>query len=384
MIRHIEGFDLSSFDGSGLPYDINFGIFAQGSMITGQSQGQSWWFFNSAGGEGDYTKVLDSQGTWIYNIWFRPQVTATGTQTQTWPESTWFQVSDSTGVLFYLHQLPTGHTILRGSADEDLLDLGKFPVGTWAAIQIKLTAAGFVVRLNGVQIGADVVNVWRPPDRFTFRWKGTAGINLDNLVVCDGQGANNADFLPYPWAVASRYPSEATTSQWTPHGFPDAVTCVFDHQGVPTSSEYPDGEKGYLKPTSIGQRALFELQDFACQGRILGVALCVVAKPLSGGQGVKLIVEETNARHTIADPALSTRSVQLPGLPDLDDYITYLGIAETDFETGAAWTDGDIGKYSWGVESDGTDVHVTQIFLQKVVTLANLPFSCGGAANYAF
>lgn len=384
MIRHIEGFDLSSFAASGLPYDINAGIFAQGDMITGQSQGHSWWFFNSAGGEGDYTKTLDAQSKWIFNIWFRPQITATGTQTQSWVDATWFRAFDAIGVLFYLHQTVTGHTILRGSADEDLLDLGSFPVGTWAAIQIKLESTGYTVRVNGVLIGTGAVGVWRPPDRFTFRWKGTAGINLDNLVVCDGQGTANADFLPFPWAVASRYVLVPTTSGWTPVGFPDAVTCVYDHQGVPTPGEYPDGDTGYIKPTGAGQRALFEPLDFVCQGRILGLALTVVAKPLSGGQTLKLIVEEQAGLHTIDIPSLTTRAVELPGLPQLDDYRAYLGIAETDPETGTDWTDGDISRYSWGVESVSTDVRVTQIFLQKVITTANLPYFCGGAGNYGF
>lgn len=384
MIDHVEGFDLSSFDASGLPYGINAGIFAQGSMITGQSQGQSWWFFNSAGGEGDYTRILPAQPIRIINLWYRPLVTATGTQTQVWFDVQFYRIGDASGTLFYLRQRTTGHVELRGSADEVLLDLGLFPVGQWAAIQIKLQASGFVVRLNGVQIGADVVGVWRQPDRFTHRWQsGSPGINLDNYVLNNGQGAHNTDFLPYPWAVASRYPVVATTSQWAPHGYADALTCVYDHQGVPTASEYPDGDHGYIQPTGVGQRALFELQDFTCQGRILGVALSVVAKPVTGSPGLKLIVEEKTV-HTLAEPTLSGRSVQLPGLPDLDDYNAYLGIAETDPETGTFWTDGDLGNYSWGVESDSVDVHVTQIFLQKVVTLASLPFNCGGASNYGF
>lgn len=383
MIRHIEGWDLSSFEASGLSYVINAGIFVQGVIITGQSQGQSWWVFNTGFGEADYTRILDAQPVWTLNIWFRPQVTATGTQTQTWIDAVWYQIADATGVLFDLHQHTDGTMDFRGSTGEILATFGPNPVGTWAALQIKVQSTGFVIRLNGVQIAAGTVNVWRQPDRFTHRWQGGAGFNLDNYVLVDGQGAQNTGFLPYPWAVASRYPAVATTSQWTPNGYANALTCVFDHQGVPTPSEYPDGESGYIKPTVTGQRALFEMQDFTCQGRILGVALSVVAKPLSGGQSMKLIVEET-AIHTLAEPTLAGRSVQLPGLPDLDDYVTYFGIAETDPETGTFWNDGDLGRYGWGVEADTTDVHVTQIFLQKVVTLASLPYSCGGAGNYGF
>lgn len=380
MIRHIEGFDLFEFAASGLPYLINSGIFAQGSMIAGQSPGQSWFIFNTGFGQAEYLKILDVQPIWIVNIWFRPLTTPN--IIQVWRNSTFYRIQDVTGTLFDLHQQTDGTVLFRGSGGVTLATLGPFPVGDWAALQVKVTATAWTVKVNGVTVATGAPAVWRQPDRFMHRWDASSGLNLDNYVICDGQGTANNDFLPYPWRVDSMYPFATASNAWGIHLKPDALQCVYDHPAP--SVTVPDGDNGYIKPTAIAQRSLYQMNASPCVGRVLGLALSVVAKPTTGSPTVQLIVEQ-NAVTSLAQPTLATRAVQLPGLPELDDYFTYLGISETQPVDGSRWTDGAIGRANWGVESDSADVHVTQIFIQKVTTLApTLSYDCGGAGSYAF
>lgn len=386
MIRHVDGFDVSVFDLSGLPYTINLGIFAQGGVVLPQAgNGQSWWIFNTAFGSAEYLKVLDPQSVWIVNLWFRALVAATGPQTQTWVASTFYKIQDAVGTLFDLRQLTTGHVLLRGSLGETLLDMGPFPVGDWVALQVKVSAGAWTVKVNGVTAGTGVPGVFRNPDRFMHRWAGGAGFNLDHYVICDGTGTENNDFLPYPWRVDSMYGFATIQNAWTVRVRADALQCIYDHLNAPSGATfYPDGELGYLKPTAGGQRALFQMIDSPCVGRVLGLALSVVAKPTTGTPTVQLIVKQT-AVAMLAQPTLGARAVELPGRPELDDYFTYQGISETQPEGGERWTDGKINEASWGVEADSADVHVTQIFVQKVTT-TDLTFSydCGGVSNYGF
>jgi len=388
MIRWIEGFDLFAFTASGVPYTINSGIFSQGSMLTGQQQsGQSWWIFNTAGGEADYEKLLDAQPTWIINFWFRPLRQGSDPQPQIWADSVFYRISDGTGVLFDLRQRTTGYVEFRGSAATVLATIGPFPVGVWAALQLKITSSTWNIRVNGEEVATGVPNVWRNPDRFMHRWQtGNPGLNLDNYVICDGQGTLNNDFLPYPWRVDSVYPTATASNAWTVNGQTDALKCVYDRLGNPPPGlfGYPDGEKGYLQPTGAGQRALFQLTESPCVGRVLGLAHSVVAKPVTGSPTVKLIVRQNSLVTVLAQPMLGTRAVQLPGLPWLDDYFTYLGISELDPVTSTFWTDGGISEARWGVESDNADVHVSQIFVQRVSTMANLSYDCGGNTPYGF
>jgi hypothetical protein len=388
MIRHIEGFDLFAFTASGVPYVINSGIFSQGAMLTGQHfAGQSWWIFNTASGEADYEKLLDSQPTWIINFWFRPLRQGSDPQPQIWADSVFYRVSDSMGVLFDLRQRTDGTVDFRGAAATVLEVLGPFPVGVWAALQIKLTAGAYTIRVNGAEVATGVPLVWRTPDRFMHRWQtGNPGLNLDNYVICDGQGSLNNDFLPYPWRVDSVYPTATVLNEWTATGQSDALKCVYDRLGNPPpgSFGYPDGEKGYLEPTGVDQRALFQLTESPCVGRVLGLALSVVAKPVTGSPTVRLVTLQDSGLTELAQPTLVTRAVSLPGLPWLDDYFTYEGISETDPETGVYWTDGAINRAAWGVKSDSVDAHVTQIFVQRVATTANLSYDCGAVGNYIF
>lgn len=386
MIRYVEGFDLTDFSCSGLPYIINSGIFAQGQMITGQTaDGRSWWIFNTGFGEADYTRIIDSQSTWIVNIFFRPLTAATGSQTQVWRDVIFFRMSDTSGVIFDLHQHTDGTIDFRDSTGAILFVIPKTTVGEWNGLQIKTSGSGWEIRSNGVTLGSGTDTPIRPIDRFTFRWTASAGLNLDHYVINDGQGSVNNDILPYPWRVTSYYPLSATKQQWTAHIQTDPVKAVYDHLLAPQpTGEYPDGDLGYITPTAASQDSTYEIQAPACFGRILGIAINVCAKPNTGAQSFQ-IIGSNNSTHVFGTFAAVSRTVQIPGRPELVDYITYQAISETNPETGLPWTDGDLDKWSFGVRSVDTDLNVTQIFISKVTTTkAGVSFDCGGVGSYAY
>lgn len=386
MIRLIDGFDLVDFFNAALPYQINSGIFEQGQMLAGQTPGgQSWWIFNTGFGEADFTVILDNQPTWCINLWFRPLTSATDPQTQVWRDVIFYEIGDVLGTTFDLRQRTDG-TVQFRSATVPVAIFGPVVVGLWTAVQIKVTATAWTLKVNGVQVGTGVPGLWRQPDRFTFRWDNAAGLNLDHYVLNDGQGVQNNDFLPYPWRVDTAYPLAIVQNGWGVHGQTDALKCVYDRFGFPPSEgEYPDGDLGYLQPTGIDQLALFQMTDLPCVGRVLAATLNVVAKPTASTQQVKLVVEEASL-HVLSEPSVVGRSIQVPGSrPELTDYVTYQAITETDTEAGTGWTVGAVNRAAWGVKSDTIGVRVTQIFVSLVSTTnPAVSFDCGQAGNYGF
>jgi len=219
------------------------------------------------------------------------------------------------------------------------------------------------------------------PDRAGFRWEslGSSGIIVDDLYVADGSGGHNNARLG-PCRVMTLPPSsDRVLAGWTPNIIGPDFQMLYEFPGGNFHAGIPDQDTTYLSG-SAGASDLYGFAAFSCVGLVLGVAVNAVAK---GASPVALALECSPDPGNV--PVQTVASVAPPASGAV--YAALQAITETDLFSGAVnWTDGDVAHAEWGIGlTSGTNVHVTQFTLEKLVTLRNVPFSCGGSqASYSF
>ncbi len=127
-----------------------------------------------------------------------------------------------------------------------------------------------------------------------------------------------------------------------------------------------------------------------CYGLILAVALTAIAKANVSNSALNLL---TRPRNQVFN--LGNRPLAYPGpgqqfvgnVASKINYAAYQAIAVNSPQSGGPWIDGEILGAAWGFELPlfaSPAQQVTQLFLEKLVTLENKAFSCGGSPNYSY
>lgn len=265
-------------------------------------------------------------------------------------------------------------------------NFGALPINTWVYLEIKVHfGVGGRIQVNiedQAVLDVNPVNVGRStpqnPDRLSILYQAlsSSGYILDDLYYADGSGAVNKDFLGICRVTADFPNSDATAEHWTPNLA--GATHVSRIQEQPPAAPCPDGDSTYLQGNHVGDIDLFTLNSMPCYGRVLGVAANATGRIASGGAAaVDLLV-----RPKPSDPLSQTL---IGGTTALQaSYHGLQGVSDRSLITGDVWTDREIDGAWWGFEAISGVPRMTQLYIEKLTSLRNVPFNCGGSAFYSF
>ena len=249
-----------------------------------------------------------------------------------------------------------------------------FSPGSWLAGYLELTAIGlgttsttWALYLNDALLLSGTANTLSlgMPDRVNVCNQGVGGagfngVAFDNVYIGDTRLG--------PARVTTLLPISDAAGVWGAVPGPTRFSAVDDRFGDP--SGYPDGDSSYISPTTGSQLFTVGATDGTpspCYGRVLGVMVNVC---LSGSGSVDVIVVQQSTPTTVgtitATGGYHTRQVFVP----------------LSLVSGTFWNDAEINGTFWGL-GNASGVRVTQMFLEKVVSLRNVPYSCGGG-SYSF
>jgi hypothetical protein len=242
---------------------------------------------------------------------------------------------------------------------------------TWLAGMLELSVSNFgssstawTLYLNDVRLifGTVDTSAYSLPDRFTLCNQPVAG-SIFNGVIFDNVYA--ADSRLGPVYISSLLPTGDASGNWITIPGPTRYASVDD--SAASLSVYPDGNSSTIAP-GASTNQLFLFGQSPCYGRNLGVMVNVCYR--SGS--VDGIVLQQSAIYDLG-PLPANGST----------FHTYQQFAAVSFVSGTYWTDAEIKGAFWGVGNAAGSVVVTQMFLEKLVSLRNVPFNCG-SANYSF
>ncbi len=218
-------------------------------------------------------------------------------------------------------------------------------------------------------------------DRWSFTAgavpQGFGGAMFANIYINDGQGVAPWNDRLGPVRITTFSPVKDASGRWaiTPGTNASAYLSVNDllngsPGGDPNGS--PDGDFSYLTPNAFGSAEFFIVGGQPCYGLILGVNVCVCFRGTTGSAGLEALLLQNSAVHNLGVLNVS------------GGYHTEQQFVGTSFSSGLYFTDGEISGSYWGfLTNSSLDLRVTQIYLEKIVSLRNVAFGCGGG-SYSF
>ena len=215
------------------------------------------------------------------------------------------------------------------------------------------------------------------PDTVTFQWVSSGSPHslwIDNLQIFSAAALTDRNG---PACVTGEIcTSIVSKGGWTfagSHGT-SLIQAIAD---TASYTELPDGKLSYDVPGSGNLTVLFV--GSPCFGLVLGVALNVVATPVSSNVGMTMVANERAAFYVIGVASVIDTG-PFPDISDLDGYATYQAVAQLNGE-GSNWNDLQISTAQWGIEAAA--VFVTQMYLEKLTDLTGQKYGCG-ESSYSF
>lgn len=173
---------------------------------------------------------------------------------------------------------------------------------------------------NTIQIGCD----YGSPLNFTNY------TYFDDLYICDGTGTTNNSFLG-DCRVETLFPKGAGTTSWTPSAGAN-WQCVDDPQF--------DGDTSYVSSNTMGQIDTYTMTNLpSTPVKVFGMQHTYAAHKLDAG--IRTVSSQIVSG--VATPTVSA-------VPIYDTYVFTEVIAETDPNTGAAWTASAVNSVQTGIK----------------------------------
>jgi hypothetical protein len=405
MLRFVDGFDamdasgyLGGASGLQLPakyYDASVITGDQIAMVGGRFGGQALQQINTGFASANYVKAFAAQTQWAVGFAFQLHSGLAGSDPLFY---TLAAANLATQVVGLAYETATGKLLVYRNGGGTNASKGTLvkntgvvlPNSSWTYLEIFVIVAGASSVLQVFQddvaiadygpTGTDgTINLGAANiDRACFRWEslGTAGYYIDDYYIADGTGAlNNTRLGPCRIMSETVIGDASLSGGWVRNGGATDTDRVNEY---PPGSGHgvPDWLFSYLAGTASCSD-LFNVASPQCVGRILGVAVnatCQGFPPAS----VALLCQPIGA----AGSAVTLASLSPPA--GGSDWACLQGIAEQDLATGASfWTDGDIGRAWWGAGLSSGAANMTQIYLEKLVSLRAVSFDCGVLNSYA-
>lgn len=202
-------------------------------------------------------------------------------------------------------------------------------------------------------------------DRYSHIQHGFEDHNIDDHYCSDGAQLGPCRVTGFP-------PSTDAIAGWVPAAGASHVAMVGEF-GNRAGLNTPDNLDTYVQSNAAPQTDTFNFVSPACYGRILALALNVDALQISPTTAANLITRRGGTIYTIGTTPSFT-----------SDFLIYQVVSSTSPVTGTFWDDPEIAATQFGYVSAGSGISdVTQFFLEKLVSLRNVPFRCAGG-NYSF
>ena len=234
-----------------------------------------------------------------------------------------------------------------------------FTRNVWRYIELVCSATGWAVYVDDVLDTQQTVTmpIGTGMDRYSFQKFASEDFQLDDHYAADTRLG--------PCRVTGLPPAYGSTHQWSPlSGTNLSQVSEFGNR----VSSTPDDDVTFVSSSSAGDQDLFGWRTPACYGRILALAVDVSGRALSGSPAVNPLFRVAGNTYALGFGAVYGAS-----------YAIQQAISPLNPATNATWTDEAIGGGLFGYQMAGSGTgRVTQVFIEKLVTLRNVSFDCGG------
>ena len=383
MIRATHGFDccdpggaLLGWDFTSHANDFDFSRVQAGKPGTGSGNCFYPWF--DSFGYPTLTRIFDPQSFWVCGLDAAQYYNLVGPGPAT--QSRFLEMSDSISAMIGLQFEADGSISIQDLVHST--EIGRSPAplyspGSWGPY-MELRCSGFGGSGVSCELWLDDVKQasgsaaigGRFADRVTIRQQGV-GVQFDNIYMLDGQGASPWNDRLGPVRITALLPSADASGSW---GVTPTTTAaweaVLDALGVDPNGT-PDGDSSYVTPDGVGSNEMFFVSTAPCYGLVLGVTVNACFRGTSGAASLTSLFLEGSASHV-----LGTLSVS-------GGYHTAQQIVGYSPETGTFFNDAEIAGNLWGFSTASLDLRVTQLYLEKIVSLRSTPYGCG-KQNYSF
>jgi hypothetical protein len=329
----VDGFE--SYGASGDPnpllarrYANVGGAYANWSVIAGRAGGHAL-AANSVGSE-LWTPSLTTNSTLIVAFAFLLPTPPSGAQIMA--------IYDGQTVGILLEQTAAGELTLRypGAGVATTSGLG-LCANVWWFVELKVvcgSAGSYELRVNGATaLSASGINTQVGYDAYyncVALW-GCAGAtpHFDDLVIMDGTGGVNNDFLGDCAIVAMLPAGAGDVTQWTPSSGAN-YACVNENP--------PDDNASYVQASASGAKDLYAYSGVTSGGVIHGIQISTDARSSDlSGPILKTLaksggVESDDAGQTVPNA----------------DYLTLMRVMQTD-PSGNPWTQASLNAAQFGV-----------------------------------
>lgn len=409
MIRGTLGFGVCDTRGAALSFDLPAGAGNPGNPSfdnsifsappgTGSAGAAAKWNGNQM-----FTRIFDPQSQWCIGFNLLPFYQV-GSSTA-WAQDKFLQLANPSGVNVLALELQTDGTIGIVTGGDGTTGTGTLQAKTTATFPVSPSpfppAASFwsgYLELQAVGLGGSTVvslflndvliltvacSTAAAPDRISIGTQNghTNGVNAQpyfglcyaNVYFADGQG-------PLPWSsrlgpirITTQSPNADAGGVWniTPNTILNRYQAVADL--FPSDSNgSPDFDNSYVNPLTLSNNnQWFTFGGAPCYGLVLGVMVNLVFRGASGSTTCDaLLLQQTNQ--------LKIGTVTVNGPYQTKQLFQGLSLA-----TGLYFTDAEIRGALWGVSTGSPGLMLTQMFLEKIVSLRNSPYSCG-QSSYSF
>ena len=213
---------------------------------------------------------------------------------------------------------------------------------TWYYLQYKVkchdTTGTYELKINNTTVasasGVDTrVGANNYHDRVRFgRINQTVDFSIDDLSVCDGSGSINNDFIGNTRIVMLNPDGDDTANWGTVSPGPNHFDAVNEDEA--------DDDTSYVQDSTANITDLFDYEALPTLGDIVGIQTNTDCRD-TDGTPFDLItpIESNSSQYDDSAQTIGTT-----------DYITLMRVAETDPDTGNAWTEVGLNAAKFGVK----------------------------------
>lgn len=396
MIRGTEAFGVCDFNGAALYFDQVVGSWDSNSILLGPAGvganfGAFKWF-----GTGKFTRIFDAQTFWVVGLNFQPRYNSSS-QPQVWAQDCFLRLDNAGGTVMCLELQTSGKIAVTYGGDGTTgtgTTLGTttqtFPVGAWSGY-VELKASGFggavawEMWLNDTKILSGTAPTLPIPDRVTITSQdGTSGghnsqpgfgIAFANVLMLDGTGPAPYNDRIGPVRITAISPTADASGNWnnTVNGAgvsPPIYTSITDLFGVDAHGS-PDGDYSFISPVLLNTGQYFSFGPSPCFGLVLGVNVCQVFRGATGSTTCNAMLIDGSTAYNLGGNVVN------------GGYHTCQVFVGFSPATGTNFTDAEISGNLWGALTTSPGLMLTQMFLEKITSLRDVPYNCGGG-SYSF
>jgi hypothetical protein len=196
-----------------------------------------------------------------------------------------------------------------------------------------------------------------------------------NVYMLDGTGPAPYNDRLGPVRINALIPAADASGNWNSivNGVAVAApiyTSITDVYGLDPHGS-PDGDYSYISPVALSSPQYFTFPGSPCYGRVLGVNVCQCFRGASSSSTCDAMLFDQGTQYNLGSNVVN------------GGYHTcqvFVGLSPA---TGTYLTDAEISNNLWGALTTSPGLMLTQMFLEKITSLRNVPYSCG-SGSYSF